>query len=261
MRLFYSQRKDMKARKILLISLALLSIFQVCFSQEKQSNLVLFDSAYEPNCELLLNRLDYLAVEIKKNPNAVGYIVLYGSSNEVENAFYKKAIIGYFNFRRFDEEYLSLITANNSEKLKIEFWISKDGTKPNVADEKFSYVLPQTNKPILFVRDTIEVAKNGGNLTYFSICECCISNFNLDFLAKFLEFNPNLIAQINIYNKTKKGASKLEKLILNKAVRESGISINRIKTNYRGKNILSNKELDELFDLEVWFIPKVIVKK
>ncbi len=49
--------------------------------------------------------------------------------------------------------------------------------------------------------------------------------------------------------------------ILNKAVRESGISINRIKTNYRGKNILSNKELDELLDLEVWFIPKVIVKK
>ncbi len=251
----------MKAHKILLISIALLTIFQVCFSQEKQSNLVLFDSVYEPNCEFLLNRLDYLAVEIKHNPNAVGYVVIYGSLNQIENAFYKKAITGYFKFRRFDEKYLSLITANNSEKLKIEFWISKDGTKPNVADEKFSYVLPQTNKPILFVQDTVEAAKIDGNLTYFSICECCISNFNLDSLAKFLEFNPNLIAQINIYNKTKKGAGKLGKLILNKAVRESGIPNNRIKTNYRGKNILSNKELDELFDLEVWFIPKVTAKK
>jgi hypothetical protein len=238
----------MKLRGLFFGFLFSLAAFQFCFSQEQEKNFVLFDSFSETTYEELIARIDYLAVETNKTPNAVGYIVIYGGSNPIENAFNRKSIQNYIKFRKFDEKYLSVINSSDLEKPKLEFWISKDGTKPKVKEEKPSFSLPKTNKAILFIDDAIEIVKIDERQTYLPFgCDAgCVTYVNFYLLSEFLNSNPDIKAYVIIHEKNLKKAKKVMKILSKETSDEVKISPDRIKFLYGGKNRISGNNSSEI---------------
>ncbi len=249
----------MKLQKIIFAFIILFISFQIHFGQERKSDLYLFDSVTEPNCEYLLNRLDSQAVEIQNNPESVGYIVIFGGSNPVENQFIERFVRSHFVMKKQDKNRFITLTTKGDEKTKIEFWISKRGGKPLINEIKFDYILENISKPVLFVQDAVEIADNDGKLIFFGDCAaCCLRTINIYVLSEFLKVNPKINAQITIKNKSKKGADKLAKLILDEAEKEFQIESNRLKIKYGGKGQwnVSDEYLNKLSDVEIWLVPQ-----
>lgn len=248
----------MKSQKILFVLICLIAFSQVCFGQEKNAGIVLIDSVVEPECELLLNRLDFLAVEMQNTPNSIGYVVIYGGSNQIGNIFYERAIKGHAKFRKLDESRYQVITAKPEQKLKIEFWTSKNKDKPNVSEETFKYALGKNSTRILFAEDSVEVVKIDGKSDYLlGGCEaCCIKTLNLNLLSKFLEGNPNINAQIIIYSKSAKRANQLSKLFLSEAAKDYKIPRSRLETKYGGLDGRTAKLHKSVSTVEIWFVPR-----
>ncbi len=237
----------MKLRRLFFAFLLLLAAFQFCFSQDNKS-LTLFSVLPErATYEELANRIDYLAVETIKIPNAVAYIVIYGGLNPIENAFYRKSIARYIKYRRINEKDISLINSIDLKKPRFEFWISKDGTKPAV--EKFdSLLLPRTNKAISFVEDAIEIVTIDGKQTYLPVgCEFgCISYVDFSLLFEFLNSNSQMKAFVIIHNKNFKKAEKVMDLISKETLTKVKILPERIKFLYGGKNKITANNYSEI---------------
>lgn len=248
MRLFYSLRKDMKSQKVFLVFLVLFINCQVLIAQEKNENLILFDSFSEANYEDLAARIDSLTFEKNKTPNAVGYIVIYGGSNPIENAFYKKAIVRYVKFRGSDEQKLKIITSTDSKKIKFEFWVSKDGTQPKVRQENISLILPKTNEAIYFTDGLIEITEIQGKQTYLSVgCDAgCITQLDFYLLSEFLKANLRLNAFVIIHNKNLEKAKSVKNVLFKDILNDTEISSGQLNFLYGGKNKINNNRFSEV---------------
>jgi hypothetical protein len=241
-------KKFMRQSKIFFAFFILLINCQSSLSQDKNENLVLFDSVSEMNSEDLSARLDLLAYELIEAPNSLGYIVMYGSANPIKNAFYRYAITRYFNFRNFNK--LSFITTTESNKSGFEFWISKDGTKPKVNAENFSLTLP-SNRAVVFVEDSIEIVNIEGKQTYLIAgCEVgCIETLSFHLLSDFLNANPQINAYIIVHAGSLKKAKRVKSILAREAFEEEKISSNRLNFLFGGKN----KSMDNGFsEIEVY---------
>jgi hypothetical protein len=248
----------MKSQKMLSLLICLVAFSQVYFGQKKNAEIVLVDSIVEPECEYLLNRLDNLVVEVQNTPNLIGYVVIYGGSNQIENIFYERAIRGHAKFRNLDESRYRVITAKPEQKLKIEFWTSKNKDKPNVSEETFKYTLSKNSPRILFAEDSVELVKIDGKLTYLlgSCAACCLITLDLNLLSKFLEENPNINAQIIIYSKSAGRANQLSKLFLSEAAKDYKIPRSRLETKYGGLDGRTAKLHKSVSTVEIWFVPR-----
>jgi hypothetical protein len=247
----------MKPLKFILALLILFTSFQICIGQEKPK-LQLFDAVTEPNCEDLLGRLDNFAVYARQNSVFVGYVVLHGGLNPIENKFYETFITGHWRTRKLDENRFRLLTAKGEQKLKVEFWISRDGEKPQITEQKIEYLLPDTNKSYLFVEDSVEVAKIEGKLDYIAngaCAACCLTHFNPFMLFKFLEVNPQMNAEILIYNKKRSRANQLINLIASETVKDSNIPRRRLKISYAGVDEGIAQLPGNISIVKVWLVP------
>ncbi len=234
----------MKLRRFLFAFLLALAAFQFCFSQEKNENLILFASSLKITYEEIAAQTDYFVNEIYKTPNAVGYIVIYGGANPIENAFYKNAIIRNTKFRKFSEEKLKIITSTTEKEIKLEFWISKDGTPPAVEKDNNSLILPATNKALYFAGDLINLSEIDGKQTYYFVgCEAgCIEFPDFYLLSEILKANPQLKAFVIIHNKNFKKAE-----IVKDAIKKNArVLPNRINFIYGGKNKINDKQFSEI---------------
>lgn len=245
--------------KFVLIVIIFLTFFvKINFSQETQENLPLFDSVSVFNCEDLLSRLDGFTITIGQNPNSVGFVVIYDNNNPIDNKFLERYIRSYSELRKIDKNRFKVLSAKSEQGKRIDFLISQNGSKePNIKEENFSFVLPKTEKPILFIRDWVVIEKIDGKLTYSSECPaCCIKRINLDFLAEFLNANPQLNTQIKIYGKSRNYIKKLEKLVRDELINDYKISVNRFQISYQGKDegIAQLQKNNAIIEIE--FIPQ-----
>jgi hypothetical protein len=226
----------MKSQKFFFVLIVLLASFQICLGQKKGENLTLLDSVIEPNCEYLLNRLDFLLVETFKNSQSVGHVIIQGSS-PIQNKFYERAVKNYSRFRNFDESRLAIISSKSASELRIDFVVSNNGkAKPDVIIQDSSYNLPLSDKPIMFARETVEIVEIDGESTFigYSDVSCGIETVNLNLLSEFLKANPQLNANIKTYSKTRKRAKKLERMVRKEAINDYKIPITRLKFIYSG---------------------------
>jgi hypothetical protein len=245
--------------KITLTFLLLLFVFgKTAAAQENQNDLRVFDSLSEYNCEILLSRLDYFAVELGKNPNSKGYVVIYGADDSIRNKFLERYVFGYRDLRKIDKNRFVIIPTKASPDFKVEFLISKSGNvKPNVAEEPFSFVLTKTGKPVMFVRETVEVAKLEGEWHYSGECPaCCIESYYSDFLAEYLKANPQLNAQIRLSGKSKDHKEKLASMIREELVTKYEISSNRFLIRYVGFDQGIVNLSKSLVTIEIDFVPQ-----
>jgi hypothetical protein len=240
---------------ILKILFVLLIFSGISTAQENNKNLILVESLEKPDCELLLRHLDSLLAEVMNKPQSIGYVVIYGGENSIENIVWERTVKNHFALRRrFSPDLIRVLTAKPNQLLKIETFITINKAKPDVEDEKFSYVLPN-EKPILFADDAVSIVKIDKKDDYLTVgCEvCCLGPLDLNILAAFLEANPRMNAEIRIFNKSKKKADKLTKLILEN-VKENKISPSRLKIKYSGKGKRDASDSSDISDVETWLI-------
>lgn len=228
-------------------------------SQQRNDGLLLWQQLGRPPCDPLIMQLDELAVRLNEKPNLHGYIVVDGGENPVDNVLYERAVTGHFKQRRVvNPDRISVITTRSrgNRTVKIQTWISEDQTKPEVDRVQFTVNSLDRSRRTLFNEDMVQVAQIDGRTTWFGDCTiCCLHAFDLAFLAEILKANPDVGAELTIYNKSSKRADRLSKLILDDAVREYRIPRNRLNVKYGGENKRSNSDLKELFDLDVWLAP------
>lgn len=246
----------MKPPKIFLALLILLILCQICLAQEKSGEA--FDSFGAIGCDDFRGRIDNFFVALKNNPDAVGYFVIYGSKNPAQYARWEGRIRGHIKLRRFPVNRVKFILATSADDLKIEFWLSRNGEKP-VSDEMvLNLTLKSGNNRYLFAHDAVEVLKQGGKLIYSVGFESfCQETFNLSLLAKYLDANPEMNAEIFVFNRKKSRAEQFIKLFLKEAADEYKISPERLKISYSG---IPDDEFIENYHrisvVKIWLVAK-----
>lgn len=235
----------MKLRRLFFTFFILLAAFQFCFSQEKNENLTLLASGTEITYEEIAAITDSLVNEAIKTPNAVGYIVIYGGSKPIDNAFYKNAAIINLRFRGIDDKKVKVITSTNVEKIKLEFWLSKDGTPPQIKLQDNSFILPTTNETVYFADGLVDSSEIEGKKTYyFGGCEGgCIQYPNFHLLSEFLKANQHLKAFVIIRGKNFKKAKAVKAAIEGNEPEDAP---HRIMYIYGGKNNVNENSFSEV---------------
>jgi hypothetical protein len=238
----------MKSLKLLLTIFILLINCQISLSQESNENLILYQSRSDANYELIRALTDGLFTEISKLPNGVGYVVIYGGADKIQNAFYKKAVARNIRFRGMPEDKMLIISATDLEKPRFEFWISKNGEKPSVKQDTEPLVLPKSDQAIKFVEAPIEVIKSDGKSSFIPAgCDSgCITILDLYLLSDFLNANPQLRAFSIIHAKNLKNARKVKDILANEAVEDTGISSDRLNFLYGGRNKINVNDFSEI---------------
>jgi hypothetical protein len=238
--------------------LLLFVLGNIAVAQESQNDLRIVDSFSEYNCEVLLSRLDNFAVSLGQNPQSRGYVVIYGADDSIKNKFLERYVNDYRESRIIDKNRFVIISAKANPGFKIEFLISPGGKeKPGVAEEAFSFVLTKTGKPVMFVRETVEVAKREGKWHYYGDCPaCCIESYYSDFLAEYLKANPQLNAQIKISGRSKDHKEKLASLIREELITQYEVSSNRFLIRYVGIDQGIVQLSRSLATIEIEFVPQ-----
>jgi len=243
----------MKQTSLLAAFLILLSL--VSASSAQNANLIHFDETTQASCEYIAALIDRLAGEVN-DKRSQGYVVIHTGSDPIKNAFLISYISRYKNFRRFDDRTYQTIVATGQDSPRIEFWISKNGAKPNVKEITIDYKLTEGNDPIHFVDDLLEIVKIDGKATELNIgCDaCCIESINYYLLNRFLEANPKMKAYFIIRGRSQNASNRLERIIRNEA-KNAEIDQNRFRMLYAGKNKIN---INRFFEVEVFLSSKEI---
>jgi hypothetical protein len=209
--------------------LMLISMAAVALSQ-RDSNFILFDSVGTPNYEVFANRLDILAVRVNELPGSKGFVVIHEGSDQVQNAFSRKTLHGYINFRRFDAEKLVILIAAESTEEHFDFWISKDGTKPDLAYKNPDYLLEPNAGPVKFSDSQIEILKINGSESWApNGCDAgCMRELDFSVLREFLSANPGRNAFVILGGKSQKKIKRLKGVLTQDATKNFGIAPNRL---------------------------------
>jgi hypothetical protein len=236
---------------------ALLIMFvsaQICFAQ-KQSDIELFDNFGALGCSDLRGRIDNYLMTLVNETDASGYVVFYGGNNLITFSFYENAVKSQVKLRRFPEGRVKLINAKPQTDFKVEFWISRNDAKPEIAESENALILNPNNNHYLFAGNAVEIDKISGRLAYFHESECTIEAVNFRLLAKYLATNPEMNAEILVYDRKKNRAGRVMKLFLNEAQEKYKIPARRLKIRYSGIDRESAGTFNKISIVKIWLIP------
>jgi hypothetical protein len=243
----------MKPPKYIFALLILFASFQICFAQTK-SNVKLFDKFGSLNYSDLRGRMDNFLVALRDEPNSVGLIVF---NNQTEPmillAFYEDTLKYHVKARRFPENRIRFVKAIPQSDFKVEFWISRNDEKPVVEEAENHLVLNPSNC-YLFADNPVFIYE--GKLEYSHESECILEAVNFKLLAEYLNANPEMNAQIFVYNNKMSRANQLINLIVSEATKDYEISRNRFKIKYGGIDQGIAQLPSNISTVKVWLVPK-----
>lgn len=212
---------------------------------------ILVDSVRKPTCEVLWSRLDYLAAQATEK-SGYGIVAIHQGKNVFENSAYERAIRNNSVFRNFPNGLIrTLWVKSDDDEPNLEFFRSENGTDASYRDIPLDYVVNIRSRTRV-VDDSLEILKLDGKLDY--VGGDCKSTFSLEVLSKVLSSNPDLRAEIVIFNKTKSGAQRLSSLIRKSALSEYGILNNRLKIIHGGGG-QAKEWKTQISAVEIWLLP------
>lgn len=158
----------MKSLKIFLALFILSVSFQISFAQDKPKA-ILNDEFGKINCEDLLARLDNFFVALQNDPAATGSIIISEKKNNRQSFGYRSMIRGYTKFRRFDSSRLIINRSEESENLKVQFWLVPAGADLPISSD-LGWESPfSISKPEMFYsEDSDDAICPGDGLIRFS---------------------------------------------------------------------------------------------
>ncbi len=218
------------------------------FSQGTAAELV--DSMGPLPCEDLQARLDNFGAKVYEDPHASGFAVLYPGKNPFQNAAYERAIKHNSAFRNFPARLVQPLWAKAGEDLKIEMW-KTTGTLP-ISQEPVSYKILDISTRTRLVETSVEVFKLNGR--HFFASDDCIDQFDFSVLAKVLLANPDLSAEVVVWNRSHRKGQAFTRLLRKEAISDNGIPTDKIKITYAGQGIA--KEWNSVASaVEIWLFP------
>lgn len=241
----------MNSRKIFLVFITLLALFQICFGQEKPEAKQIAEMG-KICSEDLMARLDNFFIQLNNEPTALGYIIFHGGITEGRNLQLINYMTNFYPTRRFDKSRLLLLRGENREEECTQFWIVPAGATPIKPETEFTEIKYASTS--LFDKSWANFNKTSGKL---DIYENGFYDLGCDFspnrneFAKVLLSNPALTGYLLIYTefgKSKKYGDKIAKFALNELTKQHKVPANQLKTIYGG-----NREQPEI---EFWIVPK-----
>lgn len=240
MRLFYSQRKDMKARKILLILICLFASYQISFGQEKPLAIQI-DYIEDTNCEDLTARLNALKISLSNAPNSTGYVIIFGDKDDsLKNYKFEKLIKRSFVELTIDSNRVVFVHEKKGKGIKTQVWIVPFGAdKPVFTEEKWDYALPEIIKPFMLHE---KVWEN----------EDCAPLQNEEFYSRLLLANPSFRGNIVIYENSPQKFQNTKINLIAELVNKYKVPFGRLKFYY----VKSFSKSFSYPDAEFWLVPK-----
>lgn len=241
----------MKFHKLFFLVLLLLLTFQSSFGQ---GNSTLFDEFGALECEDFWARLDNFIVETVKDPNSVGYIVIYGKKKAILKNLrfesYANGILENIESKQllksemFKKERFKIIRGKEEKDIRIQLWKSSSHSSNSFYQPAtWSYVLPQTVKPFIF--------------TAYSYGDgVCPSTSYIKLFADFLSANSNARGHLVIRDRAKQKIRQKENEVLEELISKYKVSRIQIKIFY---DLDKNYPYD-FTDVEFWFVPKKVSK-
>lgn len=247
--------EDLKSRadlvqRIMLIAVFLFALATSIVAQESPKA-ILVDRIRKPYCEDLLRSLDQLAAEATQ-ASGYGVVAIHLGQDAFENAAYERAIRNNSVFRSFPAGLIRTVRMESKgEEPMLEFWRSTGQTETHGQDVPLSYVVNIPSRKRV-VEDSLEVYRYDGKLDFG--VNGCTGTFNLDVLANILASNPQVSAEVIVFNKTRSGARRLSSLIRKSARSEHQIPDRRLKIVLGGKGV-AKEWAANVSAVEIWLVP------
>jgi hypothetical protein len=242
----------MTRASVLLVAVSIACSFSFVYGQQTR-DAILVETMGELGCDDLQARLDLFADDVYTTPGAVGFAVIYPGENPFVNAAYERGIKFNSAFRGFPAHLVQPVWGPFEPTLKIEMWKITGSTSPPVRDSPPDYRLPAISRRTRFVEDDVEVFKIDGKLHYVGTGEC-VNTFSLEVLSKVLSANPRLTAEIVIFNRSRRKARIVTRLIRDEALSINKITADRLKIIYGGSGIAKEWSADGSA-IELWLLP------
>ena len=220
----------MSLPRIYLIAILLLA-FSINANSQEPPKAVLVDEFGNITCEDLLGRQDYFLSELSKNPQDIGYAIIYSSGRNPQG--FVKFLAANMYMRRFDRSRLQIVLSKGtSVDTSGQFWRIPPGAQLPKFDP-VTQPVPNLTKPFLFGTDFSE-----------NVCP----SFSPDLLAKLISENPGSYARIVISGPTwfwrKAGTQETLEWF-----KYSSLDKNRMKFFYIHRPQL------QFIETEYWYIP------
>ncbi len=144
----------MKLITIHFIFLTLFAFSLTSLGQEKPQAVLLDEFASE-SCDPVLSRVDGFLAELKNDPTAKGFIIVYGDKDDhLHNLNYEQLLKDSVNVVRFDINRIKFVHGKNQENLRIQFWKILVGADAPAYDKgNWSYSLSKVKKPFIFYEE------------------------------------------------------------------------------------------------------------
>lgn len=191
-------------------------------------------------CETMEMGLDMLFAEASGTPSSTAYVVIHQGENAFDNAVVRRKAVQYRNYRRFPADRYSLILTRGSKDIRVELWLGKNATRPQVAASELALKLSDTVSRIQVAEDTLALVKIDGRETYIGTGNpSCLYWFNPYLISELLNANGTFDAELRIKTKSSK---RYKRIVgnLKTEFQDAGASIERIKFVYGGRD----KELE-----------------
>lgn len=181
-----------------------------------QSPAKLVDKGGDVGCELFLALFEQFMSTIHNDPQATGYLVIYGGQGDLAKRLtYESWAGGNILSRRFPKDRIRVVHGEDTGgQFKIEFWAVPNGAPKPFEEAKLSYVLPEKTRPFIF--DSEDFA------------EGCPSSKRV-FYRELLKANPKARGNIVIEARTRKRFDQKQRDIVKEFGGKDGVAQNRLR--------------------------------
>lgn len=223
--------------RILFFTLLLLPLTVKSFFAQEKPKAVLFMEFEETNCDSLQVNLYEFLVQLNKNPNSKGYVLMNGGKSNnapFRKYFWEMEMKADLAFIGIEKDQINFLQGKDKDVSKTQFWVIPEGAdKPNFIEEVWDYKFPSDIKPFIIDKDSW-------------IGEVCHASYNTDFYSKVLLANPNLKGHLVIYSKSINKFNKRESELLKELVNKNKVPLQQLKFFYVKSKVA---------DVEYWFVP------
>lgn len=219
---------------------------------EPKARLIDKFAASRGNCEYVQANLDSFMIDLNNDPDAQGYILIYGTRRAIAAA--ERIVKGFIRFRRYDDpSRITTLTASGTNPANMELWIVPAGVPaPELSPQVEINEPPEPEiKPVVmkkpYIFDSDFVALDGGS------CVSDEQSLDIGSYALALTENPKSRGNIVIYETSKKSFREKEREIL-AGLKESGLDRRKINTFFVKVKPATIAKLGE--GIELWLLPK-----
>ena len=247
----------MKFELVRLLALALsvwLILFGNSFAQTQEHTISprKFDSYGDIYCEDAKARLDALAIELMKMPDAKAYFIIYRGRKLPGRVLpYLTAHKSYLPDRGIDASRIVTIEGGEREEMLVEVWIVPSGASPPSPTSEPQIKGQPNLTSVKYDEGWADLITIDGKLGITDDSDCPLRSLSLKDFANALRSEPNSQGYFIIYTQFDKGAKRAQRvasIVKKEMVKDYGIASRQIQIIYGGHR--------EYPAMELWIVPK-----